>query len=288
MKKLTQLFATSLFALAIGAGSVGYAQEDHPGYATVVRVQGIASYNLGDGFWHPLVAGKKLAQGATIRTGENGIVDVVLGKQIPFPQAQGEPDRITPAPDGAVRGLISDIPSVQQNAVRMTPGTVLAINKLTVNDTGVDTVSDTELDLQKGRIFGTVKKLTAASQYLVKLPNGIAGIRGTEYALGADDSAACYASKSHGFTLVLTIGGETVSFEIEPGEMLEPGTIGGGKPTKIPITPEINLLLQQTFAALSTTFHVVVNFAANGNNIYISSVTGVQPPHKIVVPPPAF
>ncbi len=134
-------------------------------------------------------------------------------------------------------------------------------------------------------IFGTVKKLSAASQYLVKsLPNGIAGIRGTEYRkAGADDSAACYASKSHKFILVLTIDGETVSFQIEPGEMLEPGTIGGPKPQKVPITPEISTLLEETFAALSTTFHVVVNYAANGNCLYISSVTGVQPPHKIIV-----
>ncbi len=86
-----------------------------------------------------MVAGKQLSQGATIRTGEDGVVDIVLGKQIPFPQAQKEPDRITPAPDAAVRGLISDIPSVQQNAVRMTPGTRLAIDKLTVNDTGAST-----------------------------------------------------------------------------------------------------------------------------------------------------
>src|SRR5271155_2184251 len=124
MKKLTQLSVTALFALAIGFGCIAYAQEDHPGYATVVRVQGIASYTLGDGNWHPLIAGKKLLAGSTIRTGENGIVDVILGKEVDFPQSPGIPTRISPAPDSTVRGLISDKPSVQQNAIRLTPGTV--------------------------------------------------------------------------------------------------------------------------------------------------------------------
>ena len=62
--------------------------------------------------------------------------------------------------------------------VRLTGDTMLAIDKLTVSDTGLDTVSDTELDLKQGRIFCSVKKLSAASQYLVKIPNGIAGVRG--------------------------------------------------------------------------------------------------------------
>ncbi len=280
MKKLTQLFATALFALAIGVGSVSYAQEDHPGYATVVRVQGIASYTLGDGLWHPLVAGKTLLAGSTIRTGENGVVDIILGKQIDFPQAQGAPERISQAPDAAVRGFIGDQPSAQQNAIRLTPGTVLAINKLTVNDTGVDTVSDTELYLQKGKIFVTVKKLSPASQYLVKIPNGIAGIRGTEYSLGADDTAACYSSESGGLTVVLDINGSTYTFNIAPGEMLgldnfNPGQPGSGK-TAIP--GRLEFLLSAIFAQLNTTFHVTVNFDCNNNTLYISATTGTKRP----------
>jgi hypothetical protein len=56
---------------------------------------------------------------------------------------------------------------------------VLAIDKLTQYDTGVDTVSDTELDLRAGRIFFNVKKMSATSQFLIKIPSGVAGIRGS-------------------------------------------------------------------------------------------------------------
>ena len=49
-----------------------------------------------------------------------------------------------------MRGLVTYKPSAEQNTVRMTGDTVLAIDKLTVSDTGVDSVSDTELDLRQG------------------------------------------------------------------------------------------------------------------------------------------
>lgn len=289
MKKLNQLFATALFAAVVGFGSFAFAQGDHAGYATVVRVQGIASYSLGDDVWHPLVAGKKLVAGSTIRTGENGSVDVILGKEIAFPQSQGEPSSLGQASDSAVRGLISDTPSIQQNAIRLLPGTVLAIDKLTVNDAGVDTVSDTELDLQKGKIFGAVKKLNTESEYLVKLPNGIAGIRGTEYLLGADDTAACYSSHSDGFNLVLNIDGQNVSFHIQAGEMLTFGTdLGRHHGRIVPITPYIETLLEQAFLALGTTKHVEVTYSANGNSLYISSITGLKKPPLIPLPMPIY
>ena len=52
--------------------------------------------------------------------------------------------------------------------------------------TGGDRVTETELDLRKGRVFGTTKKMSAGSQYKVKIPNGIAGVRGTIYTLSSD------------------------------------------------------------------------------------------------------
>ena len=277
MKNLTQVIASAVFASVVGVGSISYAQDDHPGFATVVRVQGIASYNLGDGMWHPLVAGKALAAGSTIRTGENGTVDIILGKKIPFPQSRGIPSRISPAPDATVRGFVSDVPAAQQNAIRLTPGSEMAIDKLSINDTGADTVSDTELNLTKGRLFGSVKKLSAASQYLVKIPNGIAGIRGTEFELGADDSVACYSSESGGLTLVLYVNGQTITFNVTPGQMVEPGTISGSNGSSSgtqPITDPIMNLLSNVFKTLNTTYNVVVNYDYNDNNLYISSVTG--------------
>src|ERR1019366_8852433 len=145
------------------------AQNIKQGLATILRIQGEARYSLGDGNWHPLTVGKILTAGAVIQTAHNAMVDMVLGKQVEMPQAKTVPDRISYAPDPLVRGLIDYKPSAEQNMVRLTEDTTLAIDKLTISDTGVDTVSDTELDLKEGKIFASVKKLSVASQYLIKI-----------------------------------------------------------------------------------------------------------------------
>lgn len=58
--------------------------------------------------------------------------------------------------------------------------------------TGAETVTETQLDLKAGRITGSVKKMSAASKYEVKLPNGVAGIRGTTYDISADGVVKVY------------------------------------------------------------------------------------------------
>ena len=70
--------------------------------------------------------------------------------------------------------------------VRMWENTLLGIDKLTETQTGADVVTETQLDLKAGHIFGTVKKMSAASKYEVKIPNGVAGIRGTVYDISAE------------------------------------------------------------------------------------------------------
>jgi hypothetical protein len=91
--------------------------------------------------------------------------------------AAGSPPTVSP---------ISYRPSAEQNVVRIWQNSALGIDKLTSTDTGSDVVSDTQLDLRTGRVMGTVKKMNAASKYEIKLPNGVAGIRGTFYDITAD------------------------------------------------------------------------------------------------------
>ena len=75
---------------------------------------------------------------------------------------------------------------LKQNVVRMSGDTVLKIDKLTASEMGADTVSDTELDLQKGSIFSKVKKLSETSVFYVKIPTGIASVRGTSFYISAE------------------------------------------------------------------------------------------------------
>jgi hypothetical protein len=253
----------TMLVLAVAAS----AQTLKPGVATIVRIQGEARYSLGDGNWHPLLVGERLRAGAIIQTGYGATVDMVLGKTVEMPQAQPWPDRIGPAPDANVRGLIDYKPSVVQNMVRMTGGTMLAIDKLTVSDTGLDTVSDTELDLKQGRIFCSVKKLSAASQYLIKIPNGIAGVRGTLFEI---DASGWCAVLTHSMLIALAgPNGTTMPYLVTEGNQFDPLT---GRITPLP--PDLLNVLQQASTALDTLYVEVISFAYDGTFCFISPTSG--------------
>ncbi|MCX6922535.1 MAG: hypothetical protein NT154_04870 [Verrucomicrobia bacterium] len=70
--------------------------------------------------------------------------------------------------------------------VRIWENTLFGIDRLTENHTGADVVTETQLDLKAGHITGTVKKMSAASKYEVRIPNAVVGIHGTVYDLYAD------------------------------------------------------------------------------------------------------
>jgi len=256
------------------------AQTLKPGAATIVRIQGEARYSLGDGNWHPLVVGKILGAGAVIQTTHDAIVDVVLGKTVEMPQAAPWPDRIGPAPDANVRGLIDYKPAVEQNMVRMTGDTTLAIDKLTVSDTGLDTVSDTELDLKQGRIFASVKKLSAASQYLIKIPNGIAGVRGclieidaSGYLAVTEDAAANgmeNGAEARG-VLISIVGpnGAATTYLVGDGSQFNPQTSQVS-----PVPPDSLQILRLQGKALKTVYVEIVSFVHDRTFCFISPTSG--------------
>jgi FecR protein len=277
MKKLQTLLAIAMGGALLNVGLTASAQSAQPGYATVVRVKGTASYSL-DGGAHqfPLIPGKYLEPGAAIYTGEDGVVDVVLGKAVGMPQAKWQPERISLAPDSPVRGMVSYKPAAEQNVVRVMSSSTLVIDKLTTTSSGADTVSDTELNLQKGSIFASVKKLSPAAQYLVKTPTGIAGVRGTQFSItlnpdGTIKSIAVYKTMGdEGLVLAVTAAdGSTQTYLIKDDEMWEPGNAN-----PLPMPPELRNLLQLTFDALRTVYVEVVNFDYDYTKQYESSDFG--------------
>jgi hypothetical protein len=250
--------------LTLAAGAT--AQSIKPGVATVVRISGEARYTLGDGRWHPLVAGKILAAGSVLQTGPDATVDIVLGKSLMMPQSAA-PDRISAAADPNVRGFVSYKPSAEQNTIRMNGETVLAIDKLTVSDTGVDSVSDTELDLRQGSIYNSVKKLSGASQYLIKIPNGIAGVRGTLFYISA--TGACSVFKNSVVLSLIGADGKPATVVVGEGNQFNPQT---GQTSPLP--PGMVTQLDLTFRSLRTTFFGLVNFTFDQTKCRISPNSG--------------
>lgn len=156
MKNLSSIIKNLAVTTIVAAFTVASAAqaEVKQGKAEVRKIQGgDAKYSTGGNVWVPLKVGTVLMAGAVIQTSADSTVDLNMG----------------------VNGPV----------VRVTPGTTVALDKLSYTETGADTVIETQLNVQSGRIVGNVKKLAAASRYEIKLPTGVAGVRGTDYEVTA-------------------------------------------------------------------------------------------------------
>ncbi len=223
MKRIHNVFQRlAVCVLAIATVTSAAAQSSVPGAAKVVRIKGPARYTTGNNVWLPLKTGAMLKPGTLIQTSSQpgSFVDLVLG--------DGEGPIARPAMAGEVRSR-SYNPNADQNIVRLFENTVLQVDKLTSMETGAGTVSETQLDLQRGRIFGNVKKMSAASRYEVKLPNGVAGIRGTIYTLSAEGVVQVLV----GSVVIAYVGadGNTVTQVVMGGQQFDAKT---GQVTSIP------------------------------------------------------
>ncbi len=108
------------------------------------------------------------------------------------------------------------------NVVRIYESSVLAVDKLTVERTSADEVADTQLDLRAGEIVGNVKKLSAASKYEIKIPNGVAGIRGSFYHLWASGELEMISGSS--ILAIVGADGAVKTFLILAGHGFNPAT----------------------------------------------------------------
>ena len=172
-------------AVAFAMLSTLAAQTVKEGTATVVRIKGPARYTTGNNVWQPLKVGLVLKPGTIVQTStqRGSFVDIVLGGGS---ASVAQPAAFKSTIPSSMSSSVAYQPSAEQNVVRIWENSALGIDKLTTQQTGAEQVSDTQLDLKTGHISGSVKKMSAASKYEVKLPNGVAGIRGTLYDIFAE------------------------------------------------------------------------------------------------------
>jgi hypothetical protein len=174
-KLLTGAIALALAALVAQANAETVSQK-----ITVLKVTGSARYMTGGGSWMPLNKGDVLPPGSVIETASKSTVDLAMGEEQGAVYTQPLTTSIS-MPGGGGGGDSTP----KSNTLRVYESSVLSIDKLTTDGTGADQVSETQLDLRAGKILGNVKKLSAASRYEVKIPQGVAGIRGTTYVIDA-------------------------------------------------------------------------------------------------------
>ena len=169
--KETRSILNSLIACGVALAMVSTlaAQSGDQSAAKVVRLKGAVRSSTGNNVWQPLKVGDVVRPGTAIQTAADSRVDLVLG------------DASAPVARPIPADMMSYMPMAEQNIVRLWENTLMGVDKLTEMRTGEAVVSETALDLKAGRITGSVKKMSAASKYEVKLPKGVAGIRGTVY-----------------------------------------------------------------------------------------------------------
>jgi hypothetical protein len=148
MKKIQAVIA-SCIALALFSATTLFAAEAPSQTKAIVRaVHGQADYNAGGG-WLPLRPNMELDPGTQIKTGPDSYVSL------------------------NVNGL--------RSSIRISQNTTMTLDRMNTMGSGGESDSDTSLKLDAGTVLGQVKKLSANSRYEIVTPEGVAGIRGTDF-----------------------------------------------------------------------------------------------------------
>jgi hypothetical protein len=204
MKNMSQISKYFVLAgITVAMVSSAIAQQMAESTAKVVRIKGSARYADANNVWQPLKVGDVLRAGSIVQTAADSRVDMVLGEKeaAAGQQKWGEVVRYNP--------------TAQQDYVRIWENSVMAIDKLLVADTGTDKIRETQLDLRAGRAFGMVKKLNGASKYEIKIPNAVAGIRGTIYTISSSG------------VLDVLVGSVVVAYKDANGNIVTQVVMGG-------------------------------------------------------------
>lgn len=180
--------------LTVGAALIALAAAAQAavekGTAKVTAVHGSVEYSMDGSTWAPLKRGEGVHEGAIIRTTSSSAADFDMGR------------------NGAL--------------LRVMPDSTIAFSALTYEQTGIETIINTSIDLRAGRVAGHVQKLSAASKYEVKTPKAVATVRGTRYEMSVDGSVTV----SEGSVVVVAFGenGNTITRVVNANEMFSPVT----------------------------------------------------------------
>jgi hypothetical protein len=186
-KTLTWLMAAVLsLALISPAG----AQTSPARTGKVVRIKGEARYSTGKKIWEPLKVGAILKPGTIVQTAKDSFVDIVVNQDESATAVTLKMLTATSAASSGGAG-VSATPAPDQDVIRVLDDSYLVFDNMSAKGDASSRVTETLLDLKKGSIFGSVKKQTAASRFEVKIPNGVAGIRGTIFLISASGKVSC-------------------------------------------------------------------------------------------------
>lgn len=162
-------------------------------------------------------------------------VKAVVGQaNVKLGQILQEGDTITTGPEGYVELWLGD----NGQMVRVDKDSSLTLDELVILKKTADGADfKTTLNLKKGGLVGEAKKISAASKYEVKHAQGVAGIRGTEYAVLPNKGVVCTKG-----TVVVTFmvnGVPSAPITLGPNQVALPPAQPGGVPRIVTVSPEV-------------------------------------------------
>jgi len=136
------------------------------------------------GKWLPLQTGEMLKTGAIVKTGAKSQADLFLG--------------------------------INGSMLRLAANTELKFTRLAIEQSTIEPIAQTEMELISGRVIGNVRKLPMGSSYVIKTPMGVADIKGTVYDINADGELIVlsgkvkYTDRANGKEVLIASGGKYV------------------------------------------------------------------------------
>ena len=136
------------------------------------------------GKWLPLQTGEMLKTGAVVKTGAKSQADLFLG--------------------------------INGSMLRLAANTELKFTRLAIEQSTIEPIAQTEMELISGRVIGNVRKLPMGSSYVIKTPKGVAKVKGTVYDINADGELIVlsgkvkYTDRANGKEVLIASGGKYV------------------------------------------------------------------------------
>ncbi len=175
----------SFTAGLVVAGLLFTAQANaREGQALVQSISGEVTMLANGGKWLPLQTGEMLKSGAVVKTGAKSRADLFLG--------------------------------INGSMLRLAANTELKFTRLTIEQSPIEPIAQTEMELISGRIIGNVRKLPMGSSYVIKTPKGEAKVKGTVYDINADGELVVvsgkvkYTDNTNGKEVLIASGGKYV------------------------------------------------------------------------------
>ena len=196
----------------LAAGFLSTAQaETRDGQALVQAVSGEATMLVDGNKWLPLQTGQLLKTGAVVKTGAKSRADLFLG--------------------------------INGSLLRLAANTELKFSHLAIEESPIESIAQTEMELRSGRVIGNVSKLPMGSSYVIKTPKGMAKVKGTVYDINANGELIVvsgkvkYTDRTNGREVLIAAGEKYVGGREMKAAEDEKAAAAAGAPTDAPGFP---------------------------------------------------